>query len=134
MHNLGFFERCKPDIVLFNVSGDIICGELALPLRRELIGQVYLVTSSEFLPLHACNNLCKAIRRHAGRGGSKLGGLIYNARGFIDQPAIVDKYARRIRAKVIDRIPRSPLILEAEMHGKTVTEYAPSSDIANLFR
>ena len=134
LRTLGVFELYKPDVVLFDVPGDIVCGGLALPLRRELADQVYVITSSEVLPLHAANNLCKAIRRFATRGGSKLGGLIYNARGFIDRPEIVEEYARRIGAKVIGKIPRTHLIPEAEAQGKTVIESFPNSDVAMIFR
>lgn len=131
---LGAFELYRPDVVLFDVPGDIVCGGLALPLRRELAEQVYVVTSSELLPLHAANNLCKAIRRFAARGGSRLGGLIYNARGFIDRPEVVEEYAKRIGAKVIGRIPRTHLIPEAEAEGKTVIEKYPDSEVAAVFR
>lgn len=134
LRTLGVFELYKPDVVLFDVPGDIVCGGLALPLRKELAEQVYVVTSSELLPLHAANNLCKAIRRFATRGGSKLGGLIYNARGFIDKPEVVEEYAKRIGAKVIGKIPRTHLIPEAEAEGKTVIEKFPDSNVAMIFR
>jgi len=134
LKSLGVFELYKPDITLFDVPGDIVCGGLALPLRRELADQVYIVTSSEPLSLYAANNLCKAIRRFAARGGSKLGGLIYNARGFMDKPEVVEEYAERIGAKVVGKIPKTPLIPEAEAQGKTVVELSPNSDIAMVFR
>ncbi len=92
------------------------------------------MTSSELLPLHAANNLCKAIRRFAAHGGSKLGGLIYNARGFIDKPEVVEENAKRVGAKVIGRIPRTRLIPEAEAEGKTIIEKYPDSDVAMIFK
>lgn len=33
---IGVFEEYSPDIVLFDVLGDMVCGGLALPLRRGL--------------------------------------------------------------------------------------------------
>jgi len=86
---------------------------------------VFITTSSEYLSLHAANNLCKAIARFASQGGSKLGGLIYNARGQLAQPKLVEEFAQKIGSKLLCKIPRSPLIPEAEAHGKTVIDYAP---------
>ena len=134
LKQLGVFEECSPDIVLFDVLGDIVCGGLALPLRRGLARQVFIITSSEYLSLHAGNNLCKAIARFASQGGSKLGRLIYNARGQLDQPKLVEVFAEKIGTKLLCKIPRSPLIPEAEAHEKTVIDYAPSSNEASLFR
>lgn len=134
LRRLGVFNIYRPDIILFDVPGDIVCGGLALPLRRGLTDLVYVITSSEYLALHAANNLCKAIRRFASRGGSRLGGIIYNARGVVDKPEVVEEFARRIGAQLVSKIPRSNLIPEAEAHGMTVIQYAPSSDIAHTFR
>lgn len=134
LQKIGIFDYFKPDVVIFDVPGDIVCGGLAMPLRRGLADLVYVVTSAEYLPLHAANNLFKAIRRFASRGGSKLGGIVYNARGHIDRPEIVEEFAKRTGTRVIAKIPKSDLIPKAESAAKTVIEYAPDSDIANLFR
>ncbi|NPA22781.1 MAG: AAA family ATPase [Crenarchaeota archaeon] len=134
LQKVGVFDTYSPDVVIFDVPGDIVCGGLAMPLRRGFADQVYVVTSSEYLPLHAANNLLKAIRRFASRGGSKLGGIIYNARGHIDRPEIVEEFARRVNTTVIYKIPKLPEIAEAESRARTVIECAPSSKAAQVFR
>ncbi len=134
LQKVGVFEYYRSDIVIFDVPGDIVCGGLAMPLRRGFADQVYVVTSSEYLPLHAANNLLKAIRRFATRGGSRLGGLIYNARGHIDIPDIVEEFARRVNTSVVYRIPKLPEVVEAESQAKTVIELSPNSRAAQIFR
>ena len=134
LQKVGIFNYFKPDITIFDVPGDIVCGGLAMPLRRGFADQVYIVTSAEYLPLHAANNLLKAIKRFANRGGSKLGGIIYNARGHIDRPEIVEKFAEITGTSVIYKIPKLPEIVEAESKAKTVIEYAPESYAAKIFR
>ncbi len=134
LQKIGVFDRYSPDVVIFDVPGDIVCGGLAMPLRRGFADQVYIITSSEYLPLHAANNLLKAIRRFASRGGSKLGGIIYNARGHVDRPEIVEEFAKRVNTAVVFKVPKLPEIAEAESHAKTVIEYAPNSRAAQVFR
>ncbi len=134
LQKIGVFETYNPDVVIFDVPGDIVCGGLAMPLRRGFADQVYVITSSEYLPLHAANNLLKAVRRFASRGGSKLGGIIYNARGHVDKPEIVEEFARRAGTAVVYKIPKLPEIAEAESRAKTVIEYSPQSKAAQIFR
>ncbi len=96
--------------------------------------EVYIVTSVDYLAVYAANNICKGISEFADKGGSPLGGIIYNVRGMLDDEAVVSDFAEKVGSQVIGHIPNAYLIAEAEIEGKTVIEYAPDSEIANLFR
>lgn len=128
------FEVLKPDVVIYDVLGDVVCGGFAMPLRMGLAEDVYIVTSADYLSLYAANNICKGIEAFADRGGSLLGGIIYNVRGIFDAEDVVRNFAFKIGSQIIGKIPHSHLFAEAEVEGKTIIEYAPESELANLFR
>ena len=134
LKRLNVFEELKPDLVLYDVLGDVVCGGFAMPLRVGLADEVYIVTSADYLSLYAANNICKGISEFATTGGSPLGGIIYNVRGVLDEEDVVYDFAERIGTRVIGKVPNSSLIAEAEVEGKTVIEDTNNSDIANLFR
>ncbi len=134
LKRLKVFEELKPDVVIYDVLGDVVCGGFAMPLRKGLADEVYIVTSVDYLAVYAANNICKGIGEFADKGGSPLGGIIYNVRGMLDDEAVVSDFAEKVGSQVIGHIPNAYLIAEAEIEGKTVIEYAPESEIANLFR
>lgn len=134
LKRLNVFEELRPDLVLYDVLGDVVCGGFAMPLRVGLADEVYIVTSADYLSLYAANNICKGIGEFATKGGSPLGGIVYNVRGVLDEEDVVYDFAERIGTRVIGKVPNSSLIAEAEVEGKTVFEDTNNSDIANLFR
>jgi len=122
------------DLIIYDVLGDVVCGGFGMPLRKGLADNVFIVTSADYLAIYAANNICKGIERHASRKGSPLGGIIYNVRGAIDDPELVDEFAEGVGSEVVGAIPNDPLIAESEIYGKTVIEYMPDSIIADRFR
>ncbi|ADC69956.1 nitrogenase iron protein [Methanocaldococcus sp. FS406-22] len=134
LNRLGVFEELKPDVVIYDILGDVVCGGFAMPLQKHLADDVYIVTTCDPMAIYAGNNICKGIKRFASRGKIALGGIIYNGRSVIDAPEIVEEFAKKIGTQVIGKIPMSNLITKAEIYKKTVIEYAPDSEIANIFR
>ncbi len=134
LSRLGAFEKLKPDVVIYDVLGDVVCGGFAMPLRRGLADDVYIVTTCDPMAIYAANNICKGIKRFAERGQVFLGGIIYNGRSVVDEPSIVENFAERLGTKLVGRLPMSDLIPRAEIRRKTVIEYAPDSEMADRFR
>ena len=134
LKRLNAFEELKPDVMIYDVPGDVVCGGFAMPLRRGLADEVYIVTSTDYLALYAANNICKGISEFATKGGSPLGGFVYNVRGMLDEEDVVHEFAEKVGSQVIGHVPNAHEIAEAEIEGNTVIEYVPNSDIANLFR
>lgn len=130
----GAIELLQPDIIVYDVLGDVVCGGFAQPIREGFAERVYLVCSAELMSLYAANNIAKAIKRHAQTGKSRLAGVICNSRGdFAKEVAVLEKFASRLNTQLIGAIPRSKKIQEAESKGKTVVQEFPDSDIARLF-
>ncbi len=135
LRKLDAFRKLDVDVVIYDVLGDVVCGGFAMPLRSGFADSVYIVVSSDYASIYAANNICRGIAEFAGRGGSPLGGLIYNVKSpLLDEEDVVQMFARELGTQVMFKIPYSPLIAEAESECKTVIEYAPDSLEANLFR
>jgi nitrogenase iron protein NifH len=132
LEKLGLFEE-KWDVIIYDVLGDVVCGGFAVPIREGYAKTIYIVTSGEFMPLYAANNICKGIAKFGERGGGRLGGIIHNARGAKDDAGVVREFAESVGSTIIGDIPRSDLILQAETEMKTVIEAYPESDIAARF-
>jgi nitrogenase iron protein NifH len=134
LNKLRAFDLFKPDIVIYDVLGDVVCGGFAQPIREGFAQEVYLICSGEFMSLYAANNICKAIKKHAMRGNSRLAGIIYNARGDPEKelPYLHD-FAQRLGSQVVGVVPRDITIQKSEAQGKTVAEAYPDSDIMKVF-
>ena len=56
------FEIYKPDIVIYDVLGDVVCGGFAMPIRGGYAREVFIVSSGEMMALYAANNIAQAIK------------------------------------------------------------------------
>ena len=133
LESLHALEVYKPDVVFYDVLGDVVCGGFALPIRQGYADKVCIVTSGEMMSLYAANNIAYAVKNFAKHKYAALGGLIVNAKGIENERELVYKAAQEMEAKVLFELPRSPMVQEAEAAGMTVAEYAPHSDMGRLF-
>ena len=62
LEDLELYETYKPDVVLYDVLGDVVCGGFAAPIREGYAEKVLIVTSGEKIALYAANNICKGIQ------------------------------------------------------------------------
>jgi nitrogenase iron protein NifH len=131
---LAAFEEYQPDVVLYDVLGDVVCGGFAMPMREGYAGEVFIVSSGEMMSLYAAGNIAQAVHRFAGRDYATLGGIILNRRDIEGERELAEKASAEIGTAIIADLPRSPLVQEAEAIGKTVCEAFPASDLASLYR
>ena len=57
LEELKAFEIYKPDIVIYDVLGDVVCGGFAMPIRGGYAREVFIVSSGEMMALYAANNM-----------------------------------------------------------------------------
>jgi nitrogenase iron protein NifH len=119
---LHAFETYRPDIVLYDVLGDVVCGGFAMPLREGYAEDVYIVTSGEAMALYAAANIATAIKQFRSRGYARLKGLILNSRKVPDEVVLVNQTAKELETEVIQIIPRDDMVQTAESIGRTVVE------------
>lgn len=130
LEELDAYEVYKPDVVLYDVLGDVVCGGFAMPIRGGYADEVCIVTSGEMMSLYAASNIANAVNSFGKRGYASLRGLIQNSKNIAGESELVDKAAAEIGATVLYRLPRDPAVQEAEDAGKTVVEALPNSDMA----
>ncbi len=134
LQELHLFEEFKPDYVLYDVLGDVVCGGFAVPIRDGITDRAYVVSSSDFMAVYAANNLFKAINKYAPTGGAKLGGVIANSITAGYSRDIIDDFTKRTGTSVAGYIERSLVVQQSELYGKTVIEANPQSPQADLYR
>ena len=134
LHELKLFEEFQPDVVLYDVLGDVVCGGFAVPIREGLAERAYVVTSSDFMAIYAANNLFRAISKYAPSGGAKLGGVIGNSVAAAYARPLIDDFASITGTRAVGYVPRATVVAQSELHGKTVIEAHPDSAQANVYR
>ncbi len=133
LNRLDAFNVYEPDIVLYDVLGDVVCGGFSMPLRGDYTDVVYVVTSGEMMSLYAANNIADAINRFKTRGYARMGGLILNHRNIANENELVTQAALEIGTTVIGEIPRSCDIHICEKLSKTVVEGNPESLVSQAY-
>lgn len=118
------------DLTLYDVPGDIVCGGFSAPIRKGLVTQAYIITSGEYMPIYAANNICRGLKRL----NTPLAGVICNSREAAGEREIVEKFAREIGSEMVAFIPKDPLVQRCERKGVSVIEGAPESEIAGIYR
>lgn len=106
LEELRAFEIYRPDVVLYDVLGDVVCGGFAMPIRGGYAEDVYIVSSGEMMSLYAANNIASAIRNFGARGYAKLKGLILNSKNLENEAEIVEKACAEIGTGIVEIIPR----------------------------
>jgi nitrogenase iron protein NifH len=127
-------EIFKPDVVLYDVLGDVVCGGFSMPMREGYADEVVIISSGEMMSLYAASNIAQAVKNFAGRGYAVLRGIILNRRNIDNERALTEAAAREIGTGIIGEVPRCSLVQEAEAEGKTVLEKFPSSEMSGVYR
>ena len=134
MEELGVYETYKPDIVFYDVLGDVVCGGFAMPIRGGYADHVFIVTSGEMMSLYAATNIASAIKNFGNRNYAKLGGIILNEKNVENERELTEKMVQEIGSQIIASVPRSGMVQKAEALTKTVVEAFPDSDMAECYR
>jgi nitrogenase iron protein NifH len=134
LEELRAYETYKPDIVFYDVLGDVVCGGFAMPMREGYAQEVIIVSSGEMMSLYAARNIAQAIKNFAGRNYASLSGVILNRRNIENEQALAEAAAREIGTGIIGEIPRCSLVQDAEAEGKTVLEKFPASEMSGIYR
>ena len=133
LENLELFEKFKPDVVLYDVLGDVVCGGFAAPIREGYAEKVLVVTSGEKMALYAADNICRAVDNFKDRDYAKVFGVVLNHRNVENEYEKVKAFADGAGVPIIGEIPRSNDITHLEEEGKTAVEGNPDGETAQCF-
>jgi len=135
LEEFNVLKRFDITFAIYDVLGDIVCGGFSQPMRGGHAKEVYIVTCGEPLTLYITNEILKAVDRIIGEGIEVgVAGLIDNQRNVPHEKEIVEEFSRKVGVPVIEHIPRSLKVQEAEALGKTVLEAFPESDQSEVYR
>lgn len=134
LEELDAFGQLAPDVVLYDVLGDVVCGGFAMPIRDGYADRVYVVTSGEMMAMYAADNIISAVKTYAPRGYAGMGGIVLNCRGVEDESALVQRFSKESGVPIIGVIPRDALVQQAERQGQTAVSLFPDSPIAQAYR
>lgn len=133
LEDLRLFETYQPDVVLYDVLGDVVCGGFAAPIREGYAEKVLIVTSGEKMALYAANNISSAVRNFEDRSYAWVFGIVLNHRNVENETEKVQAFAQKSNIPIVGEIPRSDEIIRWEDQGKTVIEGDKNSEISRRF-
>jgi nitrogenase iron protein NifH len=133
LEDLRLFETWKPDVVLYDVLGDVVCGGFAAPIREGYAEKVLIVTSGEKMALYAANNINSAVKNFEDRSYARVEGVILNHRNVEREYEKVREFADRNGLEIVAEIPRSDDIIRYEDQGMTVIQGDISLDVSQRF-
>ena len=134
LKELGAYEVYKPDVVLYDVLGDVVCGGFSMPMRNGYADKVFILTSGENMAIHAAANIAMAVQNFKNRGYAGLGGLILNRRDVPREEEKVEELADDFQTAVIGTLSHSSQVALAEEQQKTLMECYPESEMAEEYR
>lgn len=133
LEDLELFETVEPDVVLYDVLGDVVCGGFAAPIREGYAEKVLIVTSGEKMALYAANNINNAVKNFEDRSYAKVFGIIMNRRNVEEEEEKVKAFADSVGLPIVGDIPRDKDINRYEEMGMTVIEGDRSLEVSKRF-
>ena len=130
LSRLGAYEVYKPDVVIYDVLGDVVCGGFSMPMRGGYADRIFVVTYGEKMSVYAAANICMAVQNFQGRGYASLGGILLNRRGVPEEDAQAQALAEDFGTKILASVDRSSDIAQAERLAKPVSVVCPDSNAA----
>lgn len=135
LEEFNVMKRFGITFAIYDVLGDIVCGGFSQPMRGGNAREIYIVTCGEPLTLYVTNEILKAVDRILAEGiDVGVAGLIDNQRNVPHETEIVEEFGKRVGVPVVEHIPRSLKVQEAESTGRTVLEAFPDSEQSAVYR
>ena len=131
LEKLGLQEN-DYDVIVYDVLGDVVCGGFAIPLRKGYAQSILLVTSEEYMPLYAANNILRGINGVAGIEPRVLG-IFHNVRDNRADLTTVERFSEAVGVPVVSRLPRSMWVQKAEQNSSPLTVFAPQPQESKIF-
>ena len=101
----GAYTTYNPDVVFYDVLGDVVCGGFSMPMRTGFADKVFIISSGE--------NMSK--------------------RNVKDEEKKVKELCKDFNTKIVGVLPYDERVHQAEDMQKTVIEAFPDSDMAKAY-
>lgn len=124
-----------PDFVLYDISGDHSSAILRKLYEKTELHRVFAVTTADFKSLHFVNSIMTLFEDDAeSHGTARFGGLIPNGIASSFEESFIADFAKHTGAHVLGKVPRSLIVRQCELYGKTVIEASPLSNQSYFYR
>jgi nitrogenase iron protein NifH len=124
----------SPDFVLYDLSGDQL-GVLPIIFEKIDVHRVFAVTTADFKSLTTVNSLLHQLDSYAeNHVPVAFGGLIPNRIASSFEESFVSDFAKQLGVHTLGRIPRSLLVRQCELYGKSIIEASPLSSQSYYYR
>lgn len=131
----GLFEVTKPDYTLYDISGEHSMATYHESLLQLGTPKVFAVTTADFMSLAAINKIFSTLERLGeSQAPAPFGGLIPNAVNNAFEESFINDFAKYTQTRTLHMIPRSLMVKQCELYGKTVIEASPSSNQSHYYR
>jgi nitrogenase iron protein NifH len=135
LRRMELFERIESDYVIYDVTGDSSCTDLLGAIRNNGLDRLFVATSADYMSLHAANSIFTLMERYATSDAPlNIGGLIPNNITSSFEESFIKDFAKHTQTDIFGRIPRSLMVRQCELYGKTIIEAAPLSNQAYFYR
>jgi nitrogenase iron protein NifH len=124
-----------PDFVLYDISGDQTFAVLRTLSEKIDLHRVFAVTTADFMSLAAVNTIMAQLEQSGNSHAPvPFGGLIPNGVASSFEESFISDFARHTHTHTLGRVPRSLMVRQCELYGKTVIEASPLSNQSYFYR
>jgi len=124
-----------PDYVLFDLSGDHDRAVLKKLLESVIVQRLFAVSSADFMSLAALNAVFQQLDDYAETHVPvTFGGIVPNGIVSSFEESFLSDFAKHTHTRTLSRIPRSQVVRQCELYGKTVIEASPLSNQSYFYR
>ena len=114
----------EPEVVIFEVLGDVVCGGFAAPLQHA--DRAIIVTANDFDSIYAMNRIIAAVQAKSKNYNVRLAGCIANRSKDTDE---VDRYCKEVGFKRVAHLPDLDAIRKSRLKKKTLFEMDDNEEI-----
>lgn len=129
------FEIVHADFILYDISGET-CFEAYYKLLETLVAsRIFIVTTADFMSLRAANDIFGTLSQFGdAQVPIPFGGLIPNGISSSFEDSFIADFAYNTSVRVLGRVPRSLMVRQCELYGKTVIEASPLANQSYFYR
>lgn len=129
------FEAIQPDYTLYDISGEHSSAVYLEQIHQRGSSQLFVVTTADFMSLRAANTIYATLEQPgASRAAIPFAGLIANGICNSLEESFINDFAQHTHTRALGMIPRSIMVRQCELYGKTVIEAAPLSNQSYYYR
>lgn len=125
----------SPDFVLYDISGGQAYGVIPALTEKVDLHRLFAVTTADYTSLAAVNSIMERLQRLVDDHQLiRFGGVLQNGIASSFEESFIADFSHQTGTRTFSKIPRSQIVRQCELYGKTVIEASPLSNQSYLYR